>query len=73
MRQQPPEYVSAIRVFAASSALANRQEDAERAAARLRQLDPGFRISDLKDRIPLRQPQDLAKYAEGLRRAGLPE
>ncbi|MCI0366538.1 MAG: hypothetical protein L0219_21965, partial [Phycisphaerales bacterium] len=73
VRQQPPEYVSAIRILAASSALADRQVDAERAAARLRQLDPTFRICDLRDRTPFCRPQDLARYAEALRKAGLPE
>src|SRR5262249_16106810 len=59
-RQQPAEYVSAVRILAASSAFAGRQSDAERAAARLRQLDPTFRICDLRDRTPLRRPEDLA-------------
>jgi TolB-like protein len=72
VRQQPPEYTSAIRILAASSALAGRQADAERAAVRLRQVDPTFRICDLEDRTPLRRPEDLARYAGALRKAGLP-
>jgi hypothetical protein len=39
----------------------------------LRQLDPALRISNLKDWLPLRRPEDLATFADGLRRAGLPE
>ena len=62
-----------LRILAASSALAGRLEDAHAAIARLRQLDPTLRISDLRDRIPLRRPQDLATLADGLRKAGLPE
>jgi TolB-like protein/DNA-binding winged helix-turn-helix (wHTH) protein len=62
-----------LRILAASSALAGRLEDARAAIGRLRQLEPTFRISDLGDRIPLRRPQDLATFADGLRRAGLPE
>jgi TolB-like protein/DNA-binding winged helix-turn-helix (wHTH) protein len=62
-----------LRFLAASRALAGRLEDAHAAIARLRQLEPAFRISDLRDRIPLRRPQDLATLADGLRRAGLPE
>jgi hypothetical protein len=73
VRQQPAEYVPALRMLAASSALAGRQSDAEKAAARFRQLDPTFRISDLRDRTPFSRPHDLARYAEGLRQAGLPE
>ena len=62
-----------LRILAASSALMGRLEDAHAAIARLRQLEPTFRISDLRDRTPLRRPQDLATFADGLRKAGLPE
>jgi hypothetical protein len=41
--------------------------------ARLRQLDPTLRISNLKDVLGPYRPEDLAKLAEGLRLAGLPE
>ncbi len=41
--------------------------------ARLLALEPGFTIEGAISRSPLTQPQDLAHYAEGLRRAGLPE
>jgi len=67
------DYASAIRVAAASSALAGRHANAKKAIARLREVDPAFRISDLSDRAPLRRPQDLANFALGLREAGLEE
>jgi hypothetical protein len=41
--------------------------------ARLRPLDPGARVSTIRQRDPLRRPEDLTKLAEGLRLAGLPE
>jgi hypothetical protein len=41
--------------------------------ARLRRIDPVLRVSNLKDLTPLRRPEDVAKYAEGMRWAGLPE
>jgi TolB-like protein/tetratricopeptide (TPR) repeat protein len=63
----------AWRIMAASSALAGRLDDAQAAIARFRQLEPAFRIADLKERTPLRRPQDLARLADGLRKAGLPE
>jgi TolB-like protein/DNA-binding SARP family transcriptional activator len=72
LREQPT-YVSALRLLAASSALLGRPADAERAMAMLRQLDPGSRISTIKERDPLRRPEHLAQFAEGLRKAGLPE
>jgi hypothetical protein len=65
--------LSGWRVLAASCALSGRHEQAQRAMAYLRDLDPALRISTLKDAIPLRRPQDLAVLVEGLRKAGLPE
>jgi hypothetical protein len=40
---------------------------------RLRQLDPALRISNLGDWLPIRRPEDLATFTDGLRMAGLPE
>ena len=71
--QVRPSYPTAIRLAAASSALAGRPQEARQAIERLRQVDPTLRVSNLKDRLPLRRPDDLARYAEGLRKAGLPE
>ena len=41
--------------------------------ARVRQIDPSLRISNLKDFYPLRRTEDLDRLKEGLRKAGLPE
>ena len=41
--------------------------------AQLRELNPSLRISNLKDWLPIRRAEDLATFADGLRRAGLPE
>ena len=68
-----PNFHPAVRVAAASHAMAGRPDDAARAMAHLRQLNPALRTSDLKDLLPFRRPGDLARYAEGLRRAGLPD
>jgi tetratricopeptide (TPR) repeat protein len=70
--RQQPNYALAISIAAASGALAGRLSEAKKAAARLRELDPTLRIPDLMDLIPFRQPV-LARWAEGLRKAGLPE
>jgi len=67
-----PNYSSTWRVAAASNAFLGRQEQAEKAMVRLRQLEPVLRIATIKYPIPLR-PSDLAKMEEGLRKAGLPE
>jgi hypothetical protein len=66
-------YPTAWRALAASCALSGRQVQAQKAMAHLRELDPALRLSDLKDDIPLRRPQDLEVMFDGLRRAGLPE
>jgi len=40
--------------------------------ARLRQLNPALRVSNLKDVLGPRA-EDLSRYEKGLRQAGLPE
>jgi len=68
-----PNYHPAAIVAAASNALAGRLEEASQAMERLREIDPALRISNLRDRHPIRRPDDLARFADGLRKAGLPE
>jgi TolB-like protein len=69
-----PDNPPALRIAAASYAFAGRPELAAQTRERLSLNDPRLRISNLKDVLgPYRRPADLAKYAEGLRRAGLPE
>ncbi|MEH2498967.1 adenylate cyclase [Bradyrhizobium sp. AZCC 1678] len=72
--QDNPDFQPALRNAAASNAMAERPEQAHKAMARLRQLNPTLRISTLKDvRGPYRLAEDLSRLEEGLRRAGLPE
>lgn len=72
--RENPNLQQGLRVAAASHALAGRLEEAQKAVARIRQLDPDFRISNMEDRLPaVLRPQDFARYAEGLRKAGVPE
>jgi tetratricopeptide (TPR) repeat protein len=66
-------YWPATRCLAVSHALAGRLVEAQAAIKTMRQLDPGLSISDLRERLPFRRPDDFARYAEGLRKAGLPE
>ena len=68
------EHLATLRIAAASNALAGRLEEAQKAVARALELDPGMRLSNLRDRIgSFRRPEDYAKYAGALRQAGLPE
>jgi tetratricopeptide (TPR) repeat protein len=71
--REQPNFLAGFRVAAASSALTGRTEEAGAIVARLRDADPLHRISNLRDRIPLRRPEDCARLEEGLRLAGLPE
>ena len=71
--QRRPNLLVAVREAAASHALAGRLSKAQNAMASLRQSDPGLRISNFTDWLPLRRPQDIATYEEGLRKAGLPD
>jgi TolB-like protein/Flp pilus assembly protein TadD len=68
-----PSFLMVVAVVAASHALAGRTDEARRAVQQLRQLDPALRTSNLTDWIPIRQPQHLAIFSDGLRKAGLPE
>ena len=68
-----PDFPPGLRVAAASNAMAGRPELAHKAMARLRQLIPDLRVSNIKDVVPHRRTEDLARYEEALRRAGLPE
>ena len=72
--REQPNHLSAAMVAAASGALAGRLSEAEKAMARVRQLHPALRISNLKDHVsPVRRSEDFARWAEALRKAGLPE
>jgi len=72
--QCSPDYQPGLRITAASNAMAGRPEQAHKAVARLRELSPTLRLSNLKDVLgPYRRAEDVARYEEGLRRAGLPE
>jgi TolB-like protein len=66
-----PTWRLGLAIAAASNALAGRLEAARAAASRLRQMDPTLRISRVNDLYPFRRPDDVARWAEGLRQAGL--
>jgi TolB-like protein/class 3 adenylate cyclase len=67
-----PRYLMPPTTAAASNALAGRMTEAQKAVARILEIDPTMRLSNLQDFIPLRRPQDLERFADGLRKAGLP-
>jgi adenylate cyclase len=72
LREQPESH-SVLRITAASHALAGRLEEAKKVGTRLRQLDPELRMSNLRNALGPFRSEHLARYEEGLRKAGLPE
>jgi tetratricopeptide (TPR) repeat protein len=72
--QDNPDFQAGLRIDAASNAMAGRPEQAHQAVARLLQLNPALRVSSLKDVVgPYRRAEDLSRYEEAMRQAGLPE
>ena len=72
LREQPDDYVG-LRIAAASSAFAGRADEAKTLCERLRQINPALRVCNLRHVLGPYSPEALAKYEEGLRKAGLPE
>ncbi len=71
--RERPNFPLVLRLASASFALSGRVEEAHKLISRLRQINPMLRVQHVKDLFPLRRPEDLARYIEGLRKAGLPE
>jgi TolB-like protein/tetratricopeptide (TPR) repeat protein len=68
-----PTFLLANCISAASHGLAGRLEPAQISMARALKCNPDLRASNLRDLAPFRRAEDLATFAEGLRKAGLPE
>jgi tetratricopeptide (TPR) repeat protein len=68
-----PTFLLAIPVSAASNALAGNLESAQKTMARALECNPDLCASNLRDLAPFRRAKDLACFAKGLRKAGLPE
>jgi adenylate cyclase len=71
--RQHPNDLPLLRVAAASRALAGQMMDAEKHMGRIRHLDPTLRLSRVAALAPCRRADDISRYVEGMRRAGLPE
>jgi tetratricopeptide (TPR) repeat protein len=68
-----PNFIMSPAALAASDAHAGRDEEAHKTMVRVRQLDPTLRISSLAHWTPFQRPEHRAAWADGLRKAGLPE
>jgi len=67
-----PNYITGVLMAAVSYKLAGHETEAQRALARLRELDPGVRAANFSELWPLRRAEDCARFAEGMRQIGLP-
>jgi hypothetical protein len=72
-KRDNPTFLHSICISAASNAFAGRLEPAQKAMARALEFNPDLCASNLRDLAPFRRAEDLATFAKGLRKAGLPE
>ncbi|MGB3387660.1 MAG: CadC-family transcriptional regulator, partial [Pseudaminobacter sp.] len=68
-----PSFLMTVSIIAASRALSGRLAEAQQAMEQLRKLDPALRITNLRKWLPINRDDNFAVFAEGLRKAGLPE
>jgi TolB-like protein len=71
--REVPFFVLSAAAIAASCAHAGRMDEAQRAMQHLRQFNPVLRLTNLGAWLPFQRPEDAALFADGLRKAGLPE
>ena len=69
-----PQFPSGHRTLAASAANLGQLDEARAARERLQALLPHLTIAQLRESLPyFKKPEDMDRYLEGLRKAGLPE
>jgi TolB-like protein/Flp pilus assembly protein TadD len=73
MLRENPNFGAAHRHLAAALAMVDRDKEAADAMARLRELMPELTISQVRQMVPVKDPNANERWLEGLRRAGLPE
>ena len=67
------EFVFAACTAAASAAQIQRPADASRAVAQLLEVNPGPRVSNIRELLNFQRAEDFEHWTDGLRKAGLPE
>lgn len=66
-------FLPAIRLAAASHALAGNLAKVGELMGHLREAEPSLTVSCLDELSPFRRPKDFAKWVDGLQKAGLPK
>jgi TolB-like protein/class 3 adenylate cyclase/Flp pilus assembly protein TadD len=67
-----PRFIACQRMLTASLAQSGNVDAARSAAQHLMHTNPGFRVGQLLKWYPLARPEDLHRFEDGLRKAGLP-
>jgi tetratricopeptide (TPR) repeat protein len=68
-----PDFPGGHRMLAASCGRAGRIDEARAALDQLSRLAPGQTVETIRTQLPIKRPEDLERYLDGLRKAGLPE
>jgi TolB-like protein/class 3 adenylate cyclase/Flp pilus assembly protein TadD len=68
-----PRFLACLRHQVAALAQLGRIEEARKVGAQILAIEPDFRVSTVESWYPLRPRENLHRYVEGLRVAGLPE
>ncbi len=71
--REQPGFIFTTCIAAASAALLGRQSQSQKFMTIIRRLEPTLSLSTLGDLIVMRRQADLERFADGLRKAGLPE
>ena len=71
--RENPSFLLERCILAAGNALAGRLEAAQAGLKRVLECSPDLRAAHLKELTSFRHEDDLARFANGLRIAGLPE
>ena len=68
-----PDQLSVYLTLTASYSLSNRTEEAHKAAEEVLRINPDFSLEYYEKTIPYKRQETVDKFAEALRKAGLPE
>lgn len=68
-----PSFSAAYKPYLAALGHLGREQEAANVRRRLMHLEPDFNVTRFQDTTPLEREADRIHYAEGLRRAGVPE
>ena len=71
--EENPRFPGAYRILAATYGELGNLEEARTALEELLRQMPGLTVDATRRQVPWKRPEDAERYAEGLRKAGLPE